>query len=198
MVGTKGLKCLALIAALIAAAVAPADATTLVRMGLEDLVRAHSEIVVGEVLDVHSYWNHDGTFILTDVRFSAGQVIKGKLEENEGITITLLGGEVGDMATLIVGGAELVPGGSYLLFLNEQGLPGVRNALTVREHVQGAFDIKLAKDGLHAVSQAVRHPLLPDANKLVKPPGGLEGLPLETMIRSIRDIAARETRREVK
>lgn len=192
------LRWMALAAALAAVLAAPADATTLVRMGLEDLVKEHSKIVVGEVVDVRSYWNHDGTFILTDVRFAAQQVVKGRLQENTEITITLLGGEVGDLATVIVAGAELVPGHSYVLFLNEENLPGVENVLTVREHVQGAFDVVLAKDGLRAVSQAVRHPLVPDGQKQVQPPGGAEGLPLNEMIQSIRTIAARGSRREVK
>lgn len=108
MIGTNGLKLCSLAAVLAAALAAPAGATTLKRMGLEDLVRTHSKIVVGEVVDVHSYWNHDGTFILTDVRISAEQVVKGRLEEQSEITVTLLGGEVGDLATLIIGGAELV------------------------------------------------------------------------------------------
>jgi hypothetical protein len=192
------LRWVALAAALATVLVAPAGATTLIRMGLEDLVKSHSKIVVGEVVDVRSYWNHDGTFILTDVRFSADQVIKGRLQENSEITVTLLGGEVGDLTAIIVGGAELVPGSSYVLFLNEESLPGTQKALTVREHVQGAFDIKLDKGGLRAVSQAVNHPLVPDANKLVEPPGGRDGLPLNDIIRSIRAIAVRESRQEVK
>ena len=198
MNGILRLKWLALASVLAAALAAPAGATTLKRMGLEDLVKTHSKIVVGEVVDVHSYWNHDGTFILTDVRILAEQVLKGRLQEQSEITVTLLGGEVGDLATLIIGGAELVKGSSYVLFLNEQDLPGARNALTVREHIQGAFDVKLDKGRLRAVSQAVHHPLLPDADKLVDPPGGREGLPLGTMIQSIRAISARESRREVK
>jgi len=192
------LKWLALAAIFAAALAAPANATTLRRMGLEDLVKTHSKIVVGEVVDVRSYWNRDGNFILTDVVISTEQVVKGRLEEKSEITVTLLGGEVGDLATIIVGGAELVKGNSYVLFLNEQNLPGGKNALMVREHVQGAFDIKLEKGSLRAISQAVRHPLVPDANKLTDPPGGRQGLPLNQMIQEMRTISVRESRREVK
>lgn len=192
MRGLHRLKRRALAAVVAAVLAAPAGATTLVRMGLEELVKAHHEIVVGEVLDVRSYWNDEGTFILTDVRFAAEQVIKGRLAEKSEITVTLLGGEVGDLATIIVGGAELAPGRSYLLFLDEANLPGAKRALTVREHVQGAFDIELGREGLRAVSQATRHPLQPDADKRAEPPGGSEGLPLDRMIASIHAIAARQ------
>jgi hypothetical protein len=187
---TRRLAGAALAAILAAGAAMPASATTLIRAGLDNLVAGNSKIVVGRVVEAHSYWNQEGNFILTDVRFNATTVVKGQLEDRE-LTITLLGGQVGDLTTVIVGGAELVPGNSYVLFLNEQNLPGAKGALTVREHVQGAFDVKKGSDGrLRAVSQAVRHPLLPDEKGLVEPPGGAEGLLLKDMIRSIRDIEA--------
>jgi len=131
--------------------IVPAGATTLIRQSLESLVADHSRIVVGEVLEAHSYWNRDGTSILTDVRFAAGEIVKGNLKDKE-FTITLVGGRVGGLTTVLVGGAELVPGRSYLLFLNEQNLAGAKGVLTVREHVQGAFDIQQGQDGPRAVS----------------------------------------------
>lgn len=185
--------------AMVAGVAAPAAATTLIRQSLEDLVAGNSTIVVGEVVDVNSYWNAEATFILTDVRVAARDVLKGRLESKE-FTITLMGGTVGDLTTLIVGGAELVPGSSYVLFLNRENLPGAQRVRTVRDHIQGAFDIVLGKDGLRAISQANRHPLVPDKRGIAEPPGGAEGLPLGTMMQSIREIASRPqgARREVK
>jgi hypothetical protein len=101
------------------------------------------------------------------------------------LTITLLGGRVDDLTTVIVGGAELVPGKSYVVFLNEENLPGATRALTVRDHSQGVFDVVPSAEGPRAVSQA-RLPLLPDTRGLVEPPGGAEGLPLEKMLNAIR------------
>ena len=174
-----------------------ASATSLVRAGLEGLVRGNRTVVVAEVREAHSYWNEDHTFILTDVRLAATEVLKGDPRETE-LTVTILGGSVADLTVLIVGGAELVPGKSYVLFLNEDDLPGVTNVLTVREHSQGVFDVVRARDGYRAMSQANRHPLMPDALGFVDPPGGAQGVPLATMIQSIRDIASREgARREV-
>jgi hypothetical protein len=178
--------------------VSQASATTLVRADLERLVRGNQTVVVAEVREAHSYWNEDNTFILTDVRLAATEVLKGDPRDTE-LTITIMGGSVGDLTTLIVAGAELVPGKSYVLFLNEDGLPGVQRVLTVREHSQGVFDIVKARDGVRAISQANRHPLMPDALGFVDPPGGAKGLPLATMVQSIRDIAGRQdSRREVK
>lgn len=183
--------------AIAASVVAPAGATTLIRESLDELVRSNRTIVVGEVVDVHSYWNADGTFILTDVRVAAHDVLKGNVQNRE-LTLTIMGGRVGETTTLIIGNPELIPGNSYVLFLNEEDLPGAR-ALTVRSLVQGAFDVKIGKDGLRAVSQANGHPLLPDARGSFEPEGGREGFPLYSMTQAIRGMAGRDAaRREVK
>jgi hypothetical protein len=183
--------------AVAAATIAPAGATTLIRQSLDGLVASNSTIVVGEVLDAHSYWNQDGTFILTDIRFKADEVLKGDKRDSD-FTLTILGGSVGDLTTVIVAGAELIPGKSYVLFLSEDDLPGVKGVRTVRDHSQGVFDVVRARDGMRAISQANRHPLYPDALGFVDPPGGARGLLLNDMIRSIREIAGRQnTRQEV-
>lgn len=170
------------------AAAAPADATTLLRQGLDELVATNRTVVLGEVVDATSYWNAEGTFILTDVRVAIDETLKGS--PKEALTITLMGGSVGDLTTLIVGGAELIPGRSYLLFVDESDLPGAPRALTVPDHVQGAFDLVAVGGGLRAVSQAAGHPLVPDARGIAEPPGGTRGLALETIVRSIRERAA--------
>ncbi len=176
--------------AIAAGVTAPAGATTLIRASLDKLVADNAAVVVGDVVDATSYWNADGTFILTDVRVAVADFLKGNLGSRE-LTITLMGGSVGDLTTLIVGGAQLIPGRSYVLFLNKEDLPGAEGALTVRDLCQGAFDLKMAADGLRAVSQANGHPLVPDAKGYIDAPGGVEGIPLNAMIESVREIAAR-------
>lgn len=175
---------------------APSSASTLIRQSLNGLVAANPTIVVGEVLEAHSYWNDEGTFILTDVRLKATDVLKGNTRDTE-LTVTLMGGTIGDLTTMIVGGAELLPGKSYVVFLGDGDLPGVRGVRTVRDHSQGVFEVVKARDGLRAISEANRHPLHPDALGFVDPPGGAKGLLLSEMVRSIREIAARDTREEV-
>lgn len=176
--------------AVAAGTVAPVGATTLIRAGLEDLATTNDTIVLGEVLDAKSYWNADGTFILTDVQVSVVELLKGRDTHGE-ITVTLLGGTVGDLTALILGGAELTPGQAYLLFLAEADLPGVQGVRTVRDHSQGVFDIVLRQGDLRAVSQASRFPLVPDAFGNVEPPGGTLGIPFDEMIRSVRELASR-------
>jgi len=181
--------CGAMAVAIAASLAVPASATTLRRMGLEELVASNKTVVVGQVVDARSYWNKDKTFIMTDVRIAVNEVVKGNAQ-NE-VKVTLMGGRVGDLTTLIVGGAELIPGKSYLLFLNEENLPGMR-AQTVRDLCQGAFDLVIGKDGLRAVSQANRHPLVPDRLGYIDAPGGVEGTPFNAMVQSIRQLARGE------
>ncbi len=185
----------ALVLAMTAGAVAPSSASTLIRQSLDGLVASNATVVVGEVLDAHSYWNETETFILTDVRVKATDVLKGDPRDTV-FTVTLMGGSVGDLTALIVAGAELVPGKPYLLFLDEGDLPGAPGARTVVDHSQGVFEVVKARDGLRAISQANRHPLHPDALGFVDPPGGAKGLLLDAMIRSIRSIADRQDARK--
>lgn len=162
-----------------------ASASTFARVGLDYLAAQNSLIVVGEALSARSYWNDPGTLILTDVQVSVSEVLKGKLAEPE-ITVTLPGGKVGDDTVAVLGGAELVPGNFYVLFLRKGDLPGAQGVLVVREHSQGVFELQLGKDDLQAVSQAVRMNLIPDAFGNATTPGGGPGMPLEVMRQSIR------------
>lgn len=169
---------------------APLGATTLVREGLDELVATNQRVVVGEVIDAFSYWNEDKTFILTDVRIAPNETIKGKAEGE--IKVTLLGGRVGDLTTLIVGGAELLPGRSYVLFLQTEKLPGARPALTLPDHSQGVFEITSRKGELRAVSQASRHRLAPDRKGRIDAPGGTEGFPLKSLLDDLRGTVKRQ------
>lgn len=185
-----------LAAALAAFVSVPADASSFSRVDLDYLVDENEMIVVGEVVDAQPYWNKPGTLILTDVRLVVSDILKGKPADRE-ITVTLPGGTIGDRMITVVGGAELTPGRSYMLFLRKGDLPGVQGANVVRDHAQGVFEIQMAKGGLRAVSQAQssRHELLPDAAGHVAPLGGAEGLALETMRKSVRERVERVGRK---
>lgn len=174
--------------ALAAASVVPARATTLIRMGLDDLVGTNATVVVGRVLDVYSHWNAEGTFILSDVRVVADDVLKGDTGQRE-FTITVMGGTVGDLSTVIVGGPEIEVGRTYVLFLDANDLPGAPQARTVRDLCQGIYDVEDTPTGPRAVSQASRHPLLADGQGNFEEPGGSQGIPLDEMIRQVRQLA---------
>jgi hypothetical protein len=163
-----------------------AEATTLQRAGIRELTAANATVVVGEVVDARSYWNAEHTFVLTDVRVAPTDVLKGAHAGGD-LTVTLMGGTVGDRSVLIVGGARLEVGRSYVLFLNEEDLPGAPRVRTVRDHCQGVFDLVAGGDGLtRAVSQASTHGLAPDAAGQRQAPGGSAGLPLTDLVEQVQ------------
>jgi len=178
----------ALAVAALALSVVPAGATTLIREGLEKLTADDEGVLLGRVLDIHSYWNADHSFILTDVRVSAERVLKGDPKQAE-VTFTIMGGTVGDLSTLVIGGPDLVPGSDYVLFLHHEDLPGALHRLTVGSLMQGVFDVTDTPHGRRAVSQAARHPLLSDASGATEPPGGADGLSLDEMITQVGRLA---------
>jgi len=164
---------------------ASAGATTLIRQGLDRLTSGSETIVQATVLDIHSYWNADHQFILTDVHVRPSRILKGAPTGD--VTFTVMGGSIGDVTTLIVGGADLAPGSEYVLFLTYNDLPGAANRLTIRDHSQGVFEIARGR----AFSQAIGEPLLPDERGKIDVPGGADGVDLDELIGQIRSLSNR-------
>lgn len=169
----------------VAALAVPASATTLIRQGIENLARENGTIVQGKVVDLHSYWNQDHSFILTDVRIRPSAGFKA-FRPGSDVTITIPGGMVGDITTLIVSGPVLVPGTEYLLFLNREDLPGAAQALTVRDLVQGVFEVGIVNGQRRFFSQALGQPLTPDVQGRSDVPGGDAGIEAGDMFAQIR------------
>lgn len=161
---------------------ATASATTLVHRSLDRLTSDNETIVEATVLDIHSYWNPEHTFIFTDVHARLSQVLKG-LPGDE-LSFTVMGGSVGPTTTLIVGGPDLAPGLDYVLFLARTDLPGAPDRLTIRDLCQGVFDVQ---DG-RAFSQARGELLLPDAMGRTEVPGGDEGIALDRLTQQILEL----------
>ena len=164
---------------------ASAGATTLIRQGLDRLTIGSETIVQASVLDIHSYWNTDHQFILTDVHVRPSQVLKG--DPAEDVTFTVMGGSIGEVTTLVIGGADFAPGFEYVLFLARADLPGAANRLTIRDHSQGVFEITQGR----AFSQAIGEPLLPDERGKADVPGGADGVDLDELIGEIKSLANR-------
>ena len=168
---------------------APAGATTLMRAGLDELVRGNETIVQGKVVEIHSYWNADHSFILTDVRVRPSAYFKGIGRPAEDVTFTLPGGTVGETSVVLIGMPELVPGSEYLLFLNREELPGMASRLTVRDLVQGAFDVATVRGQKRVFSQAIGTPLVADHEGRTDVIGGRDGLDLGDLTSQIRTLA---------
>src|SRR5256712_2286738 len=68
-------------------------ATTVQRLGLEDLVKKARTIVVGKVTNSRTYWSADGRFILTDYSIEVDESLKGQASRS--IAVTTIGGKIG-------------------------------------------------------------------------------------------------------
>lgn len=177
----------------------PTQATTLIRASVDDLVKANETVMIGEVVDTHSYWNSDSSFILTDITIRPEQVLKGAVRKGGVVTITQMGGTVGDLTTLILGGPEFAIGQSYVVFLNKENLPGAEAVTTVRDHCQGVFDIQKTKDGgLRAISQANNLTLAPNTKGNSDVPGGFEGFTLNQLTEQVLAVSRLQNETEEK
>ncbi len=105
-----------LLAVMMLALAPPAlQATTLVRLSLEQLSRASSAIVRGHVVSQSSHWNLQHTQIVTDTVLAVEEVMKGSPSST--VLVRQLGGTVGNWHVSVPGSPRLLPHASYVLFL---------------------------------------------------------------------------------
>ncbi len=116
---------------------APARATTLVRLSLEQLSQASSDIVRGHVVSQESQWNPAHNQIVTLTTIAVDQAVKGQPPAS--LVIEQLGGTVGNIRSRVPGTVQFQPQGDYLLFLE----PAAANSshYLVVGMMQGAYRI---------------------------------------------------------
>jgi hypothetical protein len=102
---------------LIAAALASANATTVVAPTFEQLVGQAELVFQGTVTDVKSVWEGQGaqSHIETYVTFQVGENVKG--DAGSSYTIRMLGGKVGEDALVVDGAPKFEVGDREILFV---------------------------------------------------------------------------------
>ncbi len=85
------------------------------------LVRQSSVIIEGRVLEVSSAWNAARTQIHTRVIVAIKTVLKGNIGQRRTMTLTVLGGQVGDTVMEVVGGNTYAVGEEAFMFINNPG-----------------------------------------------------------------------------
>src|SRR3954464_13835301 len=78
-----------------------AYATTVQRLGLEDLVKKAHTIVIGRVTGTRTYWSTDRKFILTDYTIEVDESLKGQAQGT--VSVTTVGGKIGDLQLYVSG-----------------------------------------------------------------------------------------------
>ena len=115
---------------------ASAEATTLRALDTRSLTRESSDIVIGAVTGVRSYWNDAHTRILTDVSVDVRETLAGGTATR--LTLTQYGGEVDGVRVSVPGAPLFVPGEEALLFVWRDATGRAQ----VNGLAQGKFDIE--------------------------------------------------------
>ena len=146
-----------------------AQATTVRRLSFDDLVAKADTIVSGQVVDSQTYWTPDKKLILTSYTVQIGDNIKGKTPPT--VTITTVGGRIGNTVLRVSGMPQFKTGESAVLFLERSG-----TYTTVVGLNQGKFRITNGE-----VSNTVTGLSFPDGN-----PGTTLKMPIDEFKRQIK------------
>jgi hypothetical protein len=104
---------------LILLALGTSYATTVERLGLEDLVKKARNIVIGKVTESRTYWSADRKFILTDYVIDVDENLKG--QSSKRTTITTVGGKIGDLELHVSGMPSFQTGENTVVFVEQSG-----------------------------------------------------------------------------
>jgi hypothetical protein len=161
----------------------PAAATQVQHLDTRDLTQTSSDIVVGRVQDVKPHWNADHTKIFTDVTVQVSQTLKGV--STPAVTLTQLGGTVGDLRYEVEGCPAFAPGEEALLFLWRDS----KGRAQLNGLGQGKFEItRDAKTGARMVQRRVEGLAIGDTKRLGAVATGRPAppLPLDDLITEIK------------
>ena len=146
-------------------------ATTVQRLGLEDLARRAQTIVVGRVTNSRTYWSSNRKLIFTSYTFQVDESIKGQAGRT--LEITTIGGKVGDVELHVAGMPAFQNGESAVVFVEQSA--GFQTVLGLS---QGKFTVTNGE-----VRNNVGDLSFPDGR-----PGMPTRMPLQTFKNQIRRI----------
>jgi hypothetical protein len=95
-------------------------ATTVERLGLEDLVKKAHTIVAGKVTSSRAYWSPDRRLIYTEYTLEVDDSIKGR--PGRTISVTTIGGKVGDTEWYVSGMPSFQKGENAVVFVETSGV----------------------------------------------------------------------------
>jgi len=116
---------------------ASASATTLVRMSLDQLAEASTEIIRGHVLSQQTLWNPQHTRIYTYTTFALDQTYKGNPPSSP--VIQQPGGTIGKVRVFVAGTVQFHAQAGYMLFLERSAADPSKFLLVGM--MQGAYRI---------------------------------------------------------
>ena len=180
--------CLCAVLAVLAAV--PAGASTFLFVPQEELVAKAQSVVQGRVIEVQSFWNRQGTAIMTEAVVEVEDTLLGR--ETSHVRLITFGGEVGGYVIEAHGFPTFRKGQRLLVFL-EPARAGEDGAHRVLGYRQGQFEIRANKRGQEIAvpaweaAEQVRI-LKADGTEATAP----RAVPLTQLKSQIREIARRK------
>lgn len=92
-------------------------ATTVQRLGLEDLVKRAHTIIAGRVVNSRTYWSSNRKLIYTSYTIQVDESIKGNAGGS--IEVTTIGGKIGDVELHVAGMPSFQTGENAIVFVEE-------------------------------------------------------------------------------
>jgi hypothetical protein len=143
--GSRPLAAAALAAALVVGA-APAHATVMVPMTLDELTADAVLVVRGRVVGRDAAWDRAHERIYTTARLVVTETVLDRRQaDDREILVRSLGGEVGEVGMKVAGSPQLGIGEDVLLFLRVD--PAEPSTFAVVGMNQGRFDVRAGADG---------------------------------------------------
>ncbi len=120
----------------------PSNSTTMIEFSLKDLCLKSSDIIIARTISVNTYLKPGQQRIFTNVQLEVSDKIKGRFQKQDRLKLTLYGGTVNGITTIVVGAAQFTVGEQSLLFLSErQSARSRQNYFVVAGLSQGKFNI---------------------------------------------------------
>jgi hypothetical protein len=131
-------------AALVLALAMPTGASTFLALSQEEMVAQADSVVQGRVVEVNSFWNRQGTAIVTEAVLEVEETVLGR--ERSHVRLFTFGGEVGDYRIEAHGFPTFRKDQRLLVFL-EPARKDEEGAHRVLGYRQGEFEIRAGEAG---------------------------------------------------
>jgi len=165
-------------AAMVLAVAAPAGATVLVPMSLEDLTNSSAAVVVANVEEVSSL-EEAGGGISTRVRLGVDQALKGKIDVSA-LVLTELGGQTAEHLQVVFGTPQYRVGEQVVVFVDV----GPQGKLRTNHLALGKYTVEPGPNGSSWSRQRFG-----DGTQVMVPPGGTKwrpDLPLDDLVAEVQ------------
>jgi hypothetical protein len=114
-------------------------------LSTEELTRSSEAVVVGNVEDIESRWNEDGTSIVTTASVVVEEIVRGRVIYQR-ITVEYEGGEIGEIGLKVSDVSPLEGGERVLLFLKSVKNKRNGHAYSIVGKGQGKYTV--GRDGI--------------------------------------------------